>query len=93
MAKRKRYSAEFKAKVALDALRGEETMAQLAARYGVHANMIAQWKAKIQEGVVDVFTSGKARKAKSHEDEVKELHAKIGQLTVERDFLSKAFGR
>ncbi len=82
MAKRKRYFAEFKADVALDALRGEETMAQLAAKYGVHANMISQWKAKIQEGAIDVFSSGKARKTKSHEDEVKELHAKIGQLTV-----------
>ncbi len=55
--------------------------------------MIAQWKAKIQEGVGDVFSSGQARKAKSHEDEVKELHAKSGQLTVERDSLSKTFGR
>ena len=95
MAKRKSYSAEFKAKVALEALKGEGTMAQLAARYGVHANMIAQWKAKAkaQESMVEVFSNGAARKAKTHEDEVKELHAKIGQLTVERDFLAKAFGR
>ena len=93
MAKRKSYSAEFKAKVALEALKGEGTMAQLAAKYGVHANMIAQWKAKAQESMVEVFSNGAARKVKSHEDEVKELHAKIGQLTVERDFLSKAFGR
>ena len=55
--------------------------------------MIAQWKAKAQKGMVEVFASGKAHKEKSHEEEVKELHAKIGQLTVERDFLSKAFGR
>jgi transposase len=93
MSKRKKYSAEFKAKVALEAIKGEETMAQLSAKYGVHPNMIAQWKSKAQKGMVEVFSTGKARQEKSHEDEVKELHAKIGQLTVERDFLSKAFGR
>ena len=68
-------------------------MALLSAKYGVHPTMIAQWKSKAQKGMVEVFSSEKAWKVKSHEDEVKELHAKIGQLTVERDFLSKAFGR
>jgi len=90
---RKKYSAEFKAKVALEALKGELTIAQLSAKYGVHANLIAQWKAKASQGLADVFANGQARKAKQHEDEIRELHAKIGQLTVERDFLAKAFGR
>jgi len=93
MSKRNKYSAEFKAKVALEALAGELTMAQLAAKHDVHPNMIAQWKAKAKEGLIDVFANGKGRKAKSREDDVEKLHAKIGQLTMERDFLSKAFGR
>lgn len=93
MSKRNKYSAEFKAKVALEALAGELTMAQLATKHGVHPTMIAQWKAKAKEGLIDVFANGKGRKAKSGEDDVEKLHAKIGQLTMERDFLSKAFGR
>lgn len=93
MNKRKRYSASFKAKVALEALRGEKTMAELSAKYGVHPNMIAGWKRKAAEGMVDVFTGKGVRSDQSNESEIKYLHAKIGQLTVERDFLSKAFGR
>ena len=91
--KRKRYAAEFKAKVALEALKGEETMAQLASRFGVHPNMIAQWKRQAADGMVDVFTGKVSRREGDAEATVKELHAKIGQLTVERDFLAKAFGR
>ena len=93
MNKRKRYAASFKAKVALEALRGEETMAELSAKYGVHPNMIAGWKKKAVEGMVDVFSSKENKSAQVNESQVKDLHAKIGQLTVERDFLSKAFGQ
>lgn len=93
MNKRIRYSAEFKAKVAKEALRGEETLAQLATRFGVHPNMVAQWKKQAQEGLVEIFASKQDKKKGSHEGEIKELHAKIGQLTVERDFLAKASGR
>ena len=93
MAKRKRYPAELKAKVALEALRGEQTIAELAARYNLHPNLITNWKRQAREGLVEVFSAGGQRKDAAHEAEVKELHAKIGQLTVERDFLSKAFGR
>lgn len=92
MAKRKRYSGEFKAKVALEALKGEETMAQLASRFGVHANMIAKWKREAVEGLAEVFTDKRQKREKDSEAQIKELHAKIGQLTVERDFLAKAFG-
>jgi transposase len=91
--KRKRYSAEFKAKIALEALKGEETAAQIASRYGVHPTQVTQWKSQARDGMAEVFLGKAARKAKDHESEVKELHAKIGQLTVERDFLAKAFGR
>ena len=93
MAKRRSYSAEFKARVALEALSGAHTMAELAAKHGVHPNMIAQWKRKAQEGLPDVFSRKTDRSEAAREAELKELHAKIGQLTVENDFLSKAFGR
>jgi transposase len=93
--KRKRYSAEFKARVALEALRGELTTAQLAAKHGIHQTMVGEWKKQAMEGLASVF-SGKVEAqetAKSAEAEVEKLHAKIGQLLVERDFLAKASGR
>ena len=93
MTKRKRYSAEFKAKVALGAIKGEQTISELASRYGVHPNMITNWKRQAIDNMAETF-SGKADRVR-HNDEarIKDLHAKIGQLTVERDFLAKAFGR
>lgn len=91
--KRKRYSADFKAKVALEALRGEQTVAQLAAKHGVHQTMINAWKKQAVEGMATVF-SGKAEAAvAARESEIDHLHAKIGQLVVERDFLRRACGR
>jgi len=91
--RRKRYSADFKAKVALDALRGELTAAQLATKHGVHQTMISAWKRQAMEGLTSVF-SGKAEAQEGiREGEVEKLHAKIGQLLVERDFLAKASGR
>jgi len=90
---RKRYLADFKAKVALEALKGELTLAQLAAKHGVHQTMISTWRKQAMDGMVSVF-SGKAEAAEaSREADVEKLHAKIGQLVVERDFLAKAFGR
>jgi len=91
--KRKRYSAEFKAKVALEAIKGEQTISELASRFGLHPNMISNWKRQAIENMAESFC-GKAEKIRSADDaQIKELHAKIGQLTVERDFLAKAFGR
>jgi len=91
--KRKRYSADFKAKVALEALKGELTLSQLATKHGVHQTMIAAWRRQAIEGLSGVF-SGKAEASEvAREGEIDKLHAKIGQLVVERDFLSKAFGR
>ena len=91
--KRKRYSAEFKAKVALEAIKGEQTISELGSRYGLHPNMIANWKRQAIENMADTFSSKKERNSDSSEARIKDLHAKIGQLTVERDFLAKAFGR
>ena len=91
--KRKRYSADFKAKVALEAIRGEQTLAQLAAKHGIHQTMIDAWKKQAIEGMSAVF-SGKAEAAEAaREGEIDQLHAKIGQLVVERDFLRRASGR
>jgi transposase len=91
--KRNRYSAEFKAKVALEAIRGEKTAAELATRFGIHPNQVTDWKKQAIEGLAGVFNGKTERNDTVHDAEVKELHAKIGQLTVERDFLAKAFGR
>jgi transposase len=93
MAKRRNFSAGFKAKVALEALRGDQTLAELAARHGVHPNLITKWKRQAAEGMVEVFSGNPVRRDGAHEAEIKELHAKIGELTIEKDFLSKAFGR
>ncbi|MFC7553471.1 IS3 family transposase [Pseudoroseomonas wenyumeiae] len=86
--KRTRYSAEFKAKVALEALRGELTTVQLAAKHGIHHTMVGDWKRQAVEGMAGVFSGQTAAQetAKSTEAEVEKLHAKIGQLLVERDF-------
>ena len=90
---RKRYFAEFKAKVALDALRGEQAIAQLAGKHGVHQTMINAWKKQAIAGMAGA-SSGTAEAAEAErEDEVDRLRAKIGQLRVERDFLRRAAGR
>ena len=90
---RKRYSADFKAKVALEAIRGDLTLAELGTKHGVHHTMIASWKRQAIEGMAGTFSgAGEAARAAS-EAEVDKLHAKIGQLLVERDFLAKASGR
>ena len=92
-AKRNRYSAEFKAKVAREALKEESTIAEIAARFNIHPNQVSDWKKQALKGLSDVFAGKSSRDDVAHEAQVKELHAKIGQLAVERDFLAKAFGR
>ena len=94
--KRKRYSADCKAKVALDALRGELTTAQLATKHGIHQTMVGEWRKKSMDGLTVVFSDRSAaaqERAKSSEAEIEKLPAKIGQLLVERDFWAKASGR
>ena len=90
---RKRYGADFKAKVALEAIKGELTLAELAAKHGIHQTMIAQWKRQAIEGMEATFSGKSEGTAHSSEAELARLHAKIGQLVVEKDFLLKASGR
>jgi transposase len=86
---RKRYSADFKAKVALEAIRGELTVTQLVAKHGVHQTLINAWKKQAMDGMAGVF-SGRAEAAETaRESELEKLHAKIGQLVVERDFCAR----
>jgi transposase len=93
MRTRRRFSADFKAKVALEAIRGERTIAELAMKYQLHPNQITQWKRQAIEKLAGVFDDKTSSLQMSREAEVTKLHAKIGQLVVERDFLANAFDR
>jgi transposase len=93
MAKRRNFSPEFKAKVALAAMRGDGTMAELAGRYQIHPNMIAKWKREALDGVKDAFKKARDGSDRDTEEEIRRLQAKIGELVVERDFLARAFDR
>ena len=92
MAKRRKFSDQFKAKVALEALRGDRTIQEIAARHQVHPNQVSTWKRQAVDGLADVFARGGKADGLS-EAEVKDLHAKIGRLAVENDFLSQGFKR
>ena len=89
---RRNHAATFKAKVAIAALRGDKTLAELAQQYDLHPNQIVQWKTQLQERATDLFMTAADRKSVSGPS-VKELHAKIGQLAMENDFLAGALGR
>ena len=91
--KRNRYSADFKAKVAIAAIRGELTVSELASKHGIHPNLITNWKRQAMDGMAGVFDTKAQSHVEAQQSEVERLHAKIGQLVVERDFLAKAFNR
>ena len=85
--KRNQYSSEFKAKVALSAIREEGSLSELSSRYGVNANMISRWKKQALKGMSETFSGKQEQLYVSNYQQVRALHAKIGQLTVEKDFL------
>jgi transposase-like protein len=87
---RKKHNSEFKAKVAVAALKGDTTIAELSSRYGVHASQIHAWKKALLDGAGTLFGVGKPSFSdKCDEAKLAELYAKIGELTVERDFLQR----
>src|SRR4029453_5904535 len=90
MGTRRRFSAEFKAKVALEAIKGHETVAELATKHELHPTQIADWKGGAGEKLAKGFDEKGSAREQSRAAELTKLHAKIGQLVVERDFLSKA---
>ena len=89
---RRKHSPAFKAKVALEALKGQETVAQLAARYEVHPGQIQAWKKALAEGASGVFGNGKDLKSRNDAALIARLYQEIGQLKVERDFLAERSG-
>ena len=86
---RKRHDAAFKAKVALEAAKGEKTIAQLSSEFGVHANQIRQWKKQLLDDLPSLFSDRRSKKEKDDEALQEELYRQIGQLKVELDWLKK----
>ena len=92
MKKRKRHSKEFKARVALDAIKGQKTLSELASEYRIHPNQISQWRKKLIEESSDVFARGRDRDAEAYEAEKDRLYQQIGKLQVEVEWLKKTVG-
>lgn len=87
---RRKFSAAFKAKVAIEALKEQKTLAQLAKQFELHPNQISQWKQELQSQSAQIFSSKRKKEQEEEQIPTKELYAKIGQLEMERDFLKKS---
>ena len=90
---RRNHSPAFKAKVALAALKGDRTLAQLSDHFSVHVSQISTWKDQLEQAAADVFGAGAQTKTATPAIDVKSLHAKIGELTIENDFLESALSK
>lgn len=90
--KRRNHAAAFKAKVAIAAVKGDKTLSELAQQFDVHPNQITQWKQQLLANVNQVFLKGNGSQ-RNNDDTIKDLHAKIGKLTVENDFLANVLDR
>jgi len=91
--KRRTHKPSFKAKVALAAIRGEQTISEIASRYQVHPNQVSSWKKVALDNLESLFAGNHSAFDSDAEKKIKELHAKIGELTVERDFFEQALSR
>ena len=89
---RRKHNSAFKAKVALEALKGEETIAQLGSRFEVHPSQVRKWKREVDEGAAGLFGGDQAQKKKDDQALVAQLYRQIGQLKVENDFLARKLG-
>lgn len=87
--KRRKFSADFKRKVVMEAMRGERTARETAARHGVNPNQVGKWKSEAMDGLLEVFRGGVGKPDREQEKLVETLYARIGELTVERDFFLK----
>ena len=87
--RRRRFTADFKKRVALEALRGDRTVQAIAAKHEVHPNQVGTWKRQAVEGLDEVFARGGSPGPSEHEATIRDLHAKIGELTMERDFFQR----
>jgi len=92
MKKRKSYSKELKARVALDAIKGQKTVGELATEYAIHTNQISQWKWNLLDGASELFARGRDRGDEAHEAEKDRLYQQIGKLQVEVEWLKKKVG-
>jgi len=92
--KRRKFTAAFKRRVVLEALRGDETVRSIASRHGVHPTQVSKWKAEAREGLLEVFARGGKKPAERETEQLLErLYARIGELTVERDFFARGLER
>jgi len=88
----KNHSAPFKAKVALAAVKGDKTGAELASEFQVHTTQITQWKKQLKDSLIEIFSARRNKKDKEHQELIDQLYKQVGQLTVELDWVKKKSG-